>query len=115
VSYRLTHRFLGDHVTKEWTFTSPHAQVIRLVEPFVRDPGLAVEQTTPRRVRFAFNNKAWVFALERGPGGSRVTSDEDATPYWSPFPGVNAQPIVVTLTTTAGQPTMVETSFGPEP
>jgi hypothetical protein len=115
VEYRLTHRFSDDRVTKEWTFTSPHPQVIRLVEPFVRDPALVVTQTTPRQVHLGFGgDKGWTFAVERHPAGSRVTCDEDTTPYWSPFPGVNGQPIVVTLTTTAGQPTFVETSFGPE-
>ncbi|SDR67806.1 hypothetical protein [Opitutus sp. GAS368] len=116
VTYRLTHRFFGDHVTKEWTFVSPHPQVIRLVEPFVRDPDLVVAQTAPQRVRLGFGgDKAWAFAVERAPTGNTLTCNEDATPYWSPFPGVNGRPVIVTLTTTPGQPTTVETSFGPDP
>ena len=94
---------------------SPHPQVIRLVEPFVRDSALVVTQATPQRVRLGFGgNKAWTFAVERAPAGSTLTANEDPAPYWSPFPGVNGRPLVVTLTTAAGSPTIVETSFGPE-
>ncbi len=113
VEYRLTHRFFDDHLTKEWEFSSPRSQEIRIVEPFVKDPDFRVERTAPLRVKLRPGGRdAWMFAVERGPAGCAVSCDEDATPYWSPFPGVNGFPIVVTVVTTPGQPTTVETSFG---
>ena len=114
VEYRLSHRFFGDRVQKEWAFAAPHAQVIRIVEPFVKDPDLKIEQTAPLRVTLhPGGHEAWMFAVERSPVGSTLARSEDAEQYWSPFPAVNGYPVVVTLTTTPGQPTMVETVLSP--
>ncbi|MDB6165935.1 MAG: hypothetical protein JWQ83_1075 [Lacunisphaera sp.] len=116
VGYRLTHRFFSDHLTKEWTFTSPSAQAIRVVEPFVSDPDLSVTLVSPQRATLQPNgSRAWTFALGRAPAGCVLSVNEDPAPYWSPFPGVNCRPLVITLTTAAGQPTLLETSFGPGP
>ncbi len=113
VEYRLTHRFFGDRMTKEWTFVSPRAQFIRIVEPFVKDPDLTVGQTAPQRVQLRSGKRGtWTFAIEHSAVDCGVSCGEDAESYWSPFPGISAYPIVVTLTTTPGQPTVVETSFG---
>ena len=114
VEYALTHRFFGNRLTKEWTFRSPHAQVVRIVEPFVREPDLAVEQTTPREVTLrGGGRKAWTFSVERSPANCTVSLGENAEQYWSPFPAVNGYPVVVTVTTKAGEPAIVETVFSP--
>ncbi len=115
VSYRLSHRFSADRVTKEWTFESPRARAIRLVEPFVKSPGLSVVQVTPHRVLLhPAGSTRWAFALERGPAGCQLSAIEDASAYWCPFPGVDAHPLTLQLPTSPGQPTTVETSFGPD-
>ena len=114
VGYRLTHRFFGNRVQKEWVFTSAHAQVICVVEPFVKNFGLTIGQTAPQRVALrAGGHEPWTFAVTRSPAGCTVSCGEDAEEYWSPFPAVNGYPVVVTLTTTPGQPTAVETVLAP--
>ena len=115
VEYRLTHRFFGDRITNEWTFKSPRAQAIRIVDPFVRDPDLKVEQTDSRHALFDRGGKErWVFAVERAPSGFSLSCGKDAERYWSPFPSVNGYPLDMTLATTPDQPTFVTTSFGPD-
>ena len=112
VEYSLTHRFFGNRLTKEWTFRSPRAHVVRIVEPFVRDPDLAIEQTTPRQLTLRNSGReSWIFSIGRSPAACTVSLGENAEQYWSPFPAVNAYPIVVTVTTTPGQPVTVETAF----
>jgi hypothetical protein len=114
VEYRLAHRFLGDHITNEWVFKSPRARCIRIVEPFVRDPDLKVEQTDSRHAIFDRGGKErWVFAVEKSPANCGLSCGRDAGHYWSPFPSVNGYPVDITLTTAPNQPMLVRTSFAP--
>ncbi|HEY4245414.1 MAG TPA: hypothetical protein VGM64_01095 [Lacunisphaera sp.] len=114
VEYRLTHHFFGNHITNEWTFKSPREEVIRVVEPFVRDPDLKIEQRDSRHALFDHGgNERWVFVVEKSPENCSLSCGKDAEHYWSPFPSVNGYPVDITLTTTPNQPMLVRTSFGP--
>ena len=113
VAYQLTQKFFSDHLTKEWTFTSPRAQEIRVVEPFISAPDLVIEQPAPRRVKFQHGqHDRWMFVVQQAPADCLVSCNADPTPYWSPFPGVAGRPVVLSLTTTPGDPAVVATTLG---
>jgi hypothetical protein len=112
IEFQLTHRFYADRVVKAWTFRSPRAQTLRIVEPFVRDRDLTVEPVAAQRVALRFGSRrAGEFSVERNAVPCVVTCGEDAEKYWNPFPAVNAFPVVITLAAPANAPTTVETVF----
>jgi len=114
VTYRITHRFYADHLAKEYSVTSPHAQAVRIVEPVVNDRGTRIRQVSAERVTIQPPGHAiWALDLSAGPAGGNLSLGADAGKYWCPFPAIDCYPVSLEFNAPAGQPTTVGLTLGP--
>lgn len=112
VEYTITHRFYADRWSKQYALSSPGPRRVRIVEPFVRDPGLRVTKLGPRRVELRPpGGGVWRFSVDGAPRDLGLDCGAELDRYWSPFPAVACYPITVELTTEAGRPVSVTEIF----
>jgi hypothetical protein len=96
VSYRLTHVFEDDRLTKEVTLHYRGAEPeIRIVEPIIRHPGTTFRQTEPRTIEIRSGSRLVRLQLEPGPAS--VAPGSEADRHWSPYPALQATPLVITV------------------
>ncbi|WP_438481578.1 pectate lyase [Oleiharenicola lentus] len=109
VGYSLTHRFFAGNLTKEFTLTSPRAQAIRIVEPFVKHDALRLAQISPQQINLQPNasNQTWALRADSQGVPFNFAAGADADRYWCPFPALECVPIVLEITTTPDEPTVV--------
>lgn len=96
VSYRLTHTFRDDSITKETTlFYRGASPTVTLVEPIVFHPGMTFTQVDARTVRIQGAQCRLQFQVTSG--DATLTLGRDADKYWSPYPALRAFPIELTV------------------
>jgi hypothetical protein len=116
VEYTITHRFYRDRWTRQYSLASPTRRSVRIVEPFVREPGLEVKPVAPRLVELRpKGGRAWRFSVEDGPADLTVDCGAESDRYWSPFPAIECYPVVVVLATTPNESVSLTEAFAPAP
>ncbi|MDB5103844.1 MAG: hypothetical protein JWP91_1533 [Fibrobacteres bacterium] len=102
VGFTWIHRFLKGSYSSEVTVTSP--QGVRIVEPFVDNPGnlYALGGDSLFRITTA-EGGVWELRVLSSTGPFTLASGEDKAKYWSPFPGLECHPLTIKLGGTGGQ------------
>jgi hypothetical protein len=99
-SYNLTHQFYDSYLTKELT-VSGDSQMYSLIEPIVKDKGTTfyLKNDSTVVIKTVGSNSEWELKVIGSTVPYKITLGVDADKYWSPFPGVNAYPIVISFST----------------
>jgi hypothetical protein len=94
VSFTWIHRFAAEAYFSEVTVAS--AQGVRIVEPFVDNPGnqYALAGDSAFRITTA-EGGIWEVRVTSSTGPFSLASDEDKAKYWSPFPGLECHPLAL--------------------
>lgn len=97
--YSLKHRFYKDYLTKEIT-VSGEGQSFRIVEPIVNDPGTSftLKNDSTVLIKSVSSRSDWELRIVRSTVPFQIELGKDADKYWCPFPGVEAFPVVISLT-----------------
>ncbi len=113
VSYKLTHRFYADYLTKEIT-VSGQSQVFRIVEPIVNDPGttFSLKNDSTVIIKTASSKNEWELRVTGCTVPFHISLGTDASKYWCPFPGVEAYPVIIGFETLSEAPQTITISLG---
>lgn len=96
VSYRLTHVLEDESLTKEITLHyRGAAPEVRLVEPIIRHDGTTFRQTD--RLTIEIRTARRLVRLRLAPGPASLAVGPDADKHWSPYPALQATPLVITV------------------
>ncbi|WP_316812629.1 hypothetical protein [Pedobacter heparinus] len=112
-SYSLTNRFYDDYVVKEITVAGER-QKYSIVEPIVKDKGSTfyLKNDSTVMIKTAGSNAEWELKVMRSTTPYKITLGADADKYWSPFPGVEAYPIVISFNTISEAPQTLKIFLG---
>ncbi len=101
-AFTWAHRFSADSYASEITVSS--AAGIRIVEPFVDNPGntYALAGDSVFHITTA-EGGIWEVRVTSSSGPFTLASGEDKAKYWSPFPGVECHPLAINLGGTGSQ------------
>ncbi|MCX6238604.1 MAG: hypothetical protein NTY07_13760 [Bacteroidia bacterium] len=115
VNYSLTHWFYDSYLIKEIT-VSGESQKFRIVEPVVKDRGTTfhLKNDSTVIIKTASSNTEWEFKISGSTIPYKVTLGTDADKYWSPFPGVEAYPIIISFRTVSAAPQTLKIFLGKE-
>ena len=113
VSYKLTHRFYADYLTKEIT-VSGQSQAFRIVEPIVNDPGtkFSLKNDSTVIIKTASSKNEWELRVTGSTIPFHISLGPDASKYWCPFPGVEAYPVIISFNTQSDAPQTITISLG---
>ena len=113
VSYKLTHRFYADYLTKEIT-VSGQSQAFRIVEPIVNDPGtkFSLKNDSTVIIKTASSKNEWELRVTGSTIPFHISLGPDASKYWCPFPGVEAYPVIISFNTQSEAPQTITISLG---
>jgi len=110
VAFTLTHRFFADRLVKRFELRAATDCAIRLVEPFVDEPGTAFALPTPAAAEIRPPaGPAWKLTAR----GATLRAGADRERYWCPFPAVECYPLVADVSLRANQPATVELALAP--
>ena len=113
VSYKLTHRFYADYLTKEIT-VSGQSQSFQIVEPIVNDPGtkFSLKNDSTVIIKTASLKNEWELRVTGCTVPFHISLGNQASKYWSPFPGVEAYPVIISFNTQSEAPQTITISLG---
>lgn len=113
VSYKLTHRFYADYLTKEIT-VSGQSQAFRIVEPIVNDPGttFSLKNDSTVIIKTALSKNEWELRITGCTVPFHISLGNQASKYWCPFPGVEAYPVIISFNTQSEAPQTITISLG---
>jgi len=113
INYSLTHRFFDSYLIKEIT-VSGEAQKYRIVEPIVKDRGTTfyLKNDCTVIIKTSSSNTEWELKILGSTIPYKVTLGTDADKYWSPFPGVEAYPIIISFCTVSAAPQTLKIFLG---
>jgi len=113
VSYKLTHRFYADYLTKEIT-VSGQSQSFQIVEPIVNDLGTAfsLKNDSTVIIKTASLKNEWELRVTGCTVPFHISLGNQASKYWCPFPGVEAYPVIVSFNTQSEAPQTITISLG---
>jgi len=100
VSYSLTNRFYDQYLEKEIT-VGGEIQKFNIIEPIVKDPGTTFQLKNDSTViiKTTASKDVWEMKIMNSTVPFSITLGTDAKKYWSPFPGVEAYPIIISFNT----------------
>ena len=102
VLFTWKHRFEGAAYSKELQLSS--ANGLRIVEPFVDNPGSTYE-VSEREVRITTaDGGIWAMAIESNGAEVTLAGGNERERYWSPFPGFDCYPVVIDISPSNAQP-----------
>ncbi len=111
VSYKLTHRFYSDYLTKEIT-VSGESHSFRIVEPIVNDPGTTFRLENDSTVTIKTGATEWELRVTGCTVPFHISLGNDASKYWCPFPCVEAYPVTISFETPSKAPQTITISLG---
>lgn len=113
VNYSLTYWFYDSYLIKEIT-VSGESQKFRIVEPVVKDRGTTfhLKNDSTVIIKTASSNTGWELKILGSTIPYNVTLGTDADKYWSPFPGVEAYPIIISFCTVSAAPQTLKIFLG---
>lgn len=111
VSYKLTHRFYADYLTKEIT-VSGQSQAFRIVEPIVNDPGTTLRLKNDSTVNIKTGITEWELRVTGSTVPFHISLGTDASKYWCPFPGVEAYQVIISFNTQSKATQTITISLG---
>jgi len=113
VSYSLTNRFYDSWLTKEIT-VGGESQNYRIVEPIVKDPGTTfhLENDSTVIIKTVSSNAEWKLKIISSTLPYKITLGTDVNKYWSPFPGVEAYPVIISFSTVSDAPQTIKLFLG---
>lgn len=113
VSYSLTNRFYDSYLTKEITVVG-ESQKYRIVEPIVKDVGTEfhLQNDSTVIIKTTSSKSEWEFKIINSTIPYQITLGTDADKYWSPFPGVEAYPIIISFSTVSDAPQTLKIFLG---
>jgi hypothetical protein len=113
VSYKLTHRFYADYLTKEIT-VSGQSQAFRIVEPIVNDPGttFSLKNDSTVIIKTVSSKNEWELRVTGCTVPFHISLGNQASKYWCPFPGVEAYPVIISFNTISDAPQTITVSLG---
>ncbi|MBB5440849.1 hypothetical protein HDC92_004553 [Pedobacter sp. AK017] len=112
-SYNLTQGFYEGYLTKEFTVTG-ESQKYSIVEPIVKDKGTTFKLKNDSTVviKTAASDAEWELSVISSTIPYKITLGANADKYWSPFPGVNAYPVVISFNTVSAAPQTLKIFLG---
>jgi hypothetical protein len=113
VTYKLTHRFYADYLTKEIT-VGGQSQSFRIIEPIVNDPGTTfrLKNDSTVIIKTAASKNEWELRVTGSTVPFQITLGTNADKYWCPFPGVEAYPVIISFNTISDAPQTIKISLG---
>nr|WP_121273169.1 hypothetical protein [Pedobacter schmidteae] len=113
IKYTLANRFYDTYLTKEITVAGVK-QNYRIVEPIVKDKGTTfhLKNDSTVMIKTTTSNAEWELKVMSSTVPCKITLGADADKYWSPFPGVEAYPIVISFQTTSDAPQTLKIFLG---
>jgi len=113
VNFSLTNRFYDSYLTKEIT-VGGESQQYRIVEPIVKDTGTTfhLENDSTVIIKTTSSNTEWELKIISSGLPCKITLGTDADKYWSPFPGVEAYPIIISFCTVSDAPQTLKIFLG---
>lgn len=112
-NYRLTNRFYDSYLIKEITVEGG-SQHYRIVEPVVKDKGTTflLKNDSTVVIKTAASSAEWELKVTGSTVPFKIMLGIDEDRYWSPFPGVEAYPIVINFSTISDKPQTVKVFLG---
>lgn len=113
VSYKLTHRFYANYLTKEIT-VSGESQSFRIVEPIVNDPGtiFSLKNDSTVIIKTGSSKNEWELRVTGSTVPFHISLGNQASKYWCPFPGVEAFPVIISFNTQSEASQTITISLG---
>ena len=96
IGYSYEYTFAEKSVTKKIHIRFHSVRdTLRIIEPVIQYKGTQISQPDDETISISTRGKTILFELQEG--NAILTSGEDATNYWSPYPALKAYPIVLTV------------------
>ena len=113
INYQLTHKFYDHSLIKEYTVTGAD-QTFTIIEPIVNDSGtiFKIINDSTISIKRPSSSKQWILQITRSSIPYKLTLGIDAEKYWSPFPGVEAFPIVISFITNSVEAQTISVLMG---
>lgn len=112
-SYSLTNRFYDSYLVKEITVKG-EPQQYSIVEPIVKDKGTTfrLKNDSTVIIKTAASNEEWELKVLNSTVPYKITLGKDADRYWSPFPGIEAYPVLISFSTGSAAPQTLKIAIG---
>ena len=113
INYQLTHKFYDHSLIKEYTVTGTD-QTFNIIEPIVNDSGtiFKIINDSTISIKRPSSPKEWILQITRSSVPYKLTLGIDAEKYWSPFPGVEAFPIMISFITNSVEAQSISVLIG---
>ena len=115
VAYTLVNKIYDDHIIKEYTVKGD-VQNFQIVEPIVWDKDTRFQLKNDSTVLITNSRKVkWELRVLNNKVPFTLSLGTKADQYWSPFPGVDAFPILIKFNTNSKASQTIEIFLGKSP